>query len=174
MTYVPQTHSLFSSASCLLARISSQVCRKDTQVALPVPPYSTDHRRHDWSLAALKCSSLALFSVGIKDRIATLLWYADGQAQRHIITSVSQQQATQSLLEQCEIWWSSCLLGCTLQYHCITNHPTRGSGYPPPRDPETTTDRWYFWISTHWAQALYKEHFCMHISMEWCLVTSPQ
>lgn len=67
------------------------------------------------------------------------------------------QLAAQSLIEQCEVRWSSCVLGCTLQYHCVTNAPSRGSGYHFPGDPETTTKRWYSRICIRWTHSINKE-----------------
>lgn len=84
---------------------------------------------------------------GVKDRTASF---------SGMQTAQRATEAHGSLVERCEVWYSCCVLGCTLQYHCVTNAPWRGSGYHFPGDPKTTADSWYSWMCTHWTQLVYK------------------
>lgn len=97
------------------------------------------------------CWNLVLHPVqSLEGQKSQLLWYADGESHRRTWELCCLGPTTNCSVEPCEVWWSSCIFGCTLQCHCVTNAPSSGSRYQFSGDPETTTDRWYSWICTHW------------------------
>jgi len=73
-----------------------------------------------WSQLGISEWSLVLHPVRRHDgQHSQLLWCADGKSTEvhQSFTAQIPQQAAHSVIEMCEVWWSSCDPGCTLQYH---------------------------------------------------------